>query len=103
MAGVGGCHGADRTIPRTPLGADRRQEGVVGELDADEESADPRLLLLVERLPADEPVLVEVDRPAESRLERGGLLAHVETVERVLLLHPDASQRAEAARLDPEA
>ena len=59
---------------------------------------DPLVALATERVAADERLGVQVDRPAEARLERRRGLAHVQAVQRVLLLHAGAPQRAETAR-----
>ena len=65
----------------------------VGELDTGEESRDPRVPLSQERVAADEGLGVQVDRPSQTRFERRRLLARIEAVQRILLLHADAPQR----------
>ena len=58
---------------------------------------DPLVSLSRERVAAHERPGVEVDGPRQTGLERRGRLAHVQSVERVLLLHARAPERPEPA------
>ena len=77
------------SVPRNPA---------LEHLEADQPAARARPLLREQRLPADERFLVPADRPAEPRLDQGGRLVHVLTVQTHSRLQPERVASAEPCR-----
>src|SRR5215475_12263407 len=89
----GGLAGAERAVDhRVAVARDRA--GRVGDLEAGELAGQPALLLLTQRRRADE-VAVELDRPAQARLERRVIVVEVVAVERQPRLEAERVARAQ--------